>query len=162
MGGRLWAESELVVGSKFHFTLPLQESRGSGREIPAEGSDFSLTGIKVLVVDDNRTNRRILDGLLKHWGMIPTSVADGDQALHELESARRSGAAYNLVLTDMQMPKMDGFGLVREIKRKRSVPTEAIMMLTSEAAAGMQPVVRSWASLRISTSRFGSQSYAKP
>jgi CheY-like chemotaxis protein len=136
MGGSLWAESELGAGSKFHFTVGLRESQDSGREITAEGSDFSLTGTKVLVVDDNRTNRRILDGLLKHWGMFPTSVADGEQALLELESARRSGAAYNLVLTDMRMPKMDGFGLVKEIQRKRDLLTEAIMMLTSGGHRG--------------------------
>jgi CheY-like chemotaxis protein len=68
--------------------------------------------------------------------MSPTSVADGEQALLELESARRSGAAYNLVLTDMQMPKMDGFGLVKEIQRKRDLLTEAIMMLTSGGHRG--------------------------
>jgi CheY-like chemotaxis protein/anti-sigma regulatory factor (Ser/Thr protein kinase) len=135
MGGSLWAESEPVAGSKFHFTVPLRESQ-SRREISAEDSDFSLTGIKVLVVDDNRTNRRILDGLLKHWGMFPTSVADGNQALLELGSARRSGAAYDLVLVDMQMPKMDGFALVKEIQRKRDLSTETIMMLTSGGRRG--------------------------
>ena len=136
MGGSLWAESELGTGSKFHLTIGLRESQDSRREIAAEGSDFGLRGIKVLIVDDNRTNRRILDGLLKHWGMFPTSVADGDQALLELESARRSGAAYDLVLTDMQMPKMDGFGLVQEIQRKRDLSTETIMMLTSGGRRG--------------------------
>ena len=134
MGGSLWAESEPVVGSKFHVTLPLPQ--GSGFEIPAGGSEFNLTGIKVLVVDDNRTNRRILDGLVKHWGMLPTSVADGEHALRELESARRSGTCYDLVLTDMQMPKMDGFGLIREILRKPDCSAPAIMMLTSGGRRG--------------------------
>jgi CheY-like chemotaxis protein len=136
MGGCLWAESEPGEGSKFHFTVRLRESQDAPRDTTAHGSDFGLGGIKVLIVDDNRTNRRILDGLLKHWGMRPTAVSDGDQALIELESARRSGAAFDLVLTDMHMPRMDGFGLVQNIKEKGDLSTETIMMLTSGGHRG--------------------------
>jgi signal transduction histidine kinase/CheY-like chemotaxis protein len=136
MGGCLWAESEPGEGSKFHFTVRLRESQDAPRDTTAHGSDFGLGGIKVLIVDDNRTNRRILDGLLKHWSMRPTAVSDGDQALIELESARRSGAAFDLVLTDMHMPRMDGFGLVQNIKEKGDLSTEMIMMLTSGGHRG--------------------------
>ncbi len=136
MSGRLWVESEVGVGSKFHFTARLGQAHEQPVESAPESSSTVIAGTKVLVVDDNRTNRRILDGLLKHWGMNPTSVADAELALAELESARDAGYPYDLVLTDMHMPKMDGFGLVESIQRRPNIATATIMMLTSGGYRG--------------------------
>ena len=136
MGGRLWVESEFGVGSKFHFTMRLQKARVKADVSVPQVFDAVLNGVKVLIVDDNRTNRRILDGLVKHWGMKPTVVADGEQALVELEAARAAAAPYHLVLTDMHMPKMDGFGLVENIKQTPDAATATIMMLTSGGQRG--------------------------
>ena len=136
MGGRIWVESELGVGSKFHFTMRLQKAIDKPDVSVPQVFDAVLNGIKVLIVDDNRTNRRILEGLVKHWGMIPTVVSDGHLALAELEAARASCAPYNLVLTDMHMPKMDGFGLVENIKQTPDAETATIMMLTSGGQRG--------------------------
>jgi len=136
MGGRLWVESEAGVGSKFHFTVRLGEAQEQPEEISTPGTQQVLTGVKVLVVDDNRTNRRILDGLLKHWGMFPTTVAEAELALSELQAAREAGVPYDLVLTDMHMPKMDGFGLVESIHRTTDLSTATIMMLTSGGHRG--------------------------
>ncbi len=95
-----------------------------------------LKGVKVLIVDDNRTNRRILEGLVKRWGMIPRAVSDGEKALDALAEAHNAHDPFNLILTDMHMPKMDGFGLVEQIKKDGELATSTIMMLTSGGQRG--------------------------
>jgi CheY-like chemotaxis protein len=88
------------------------------------------------VVDDNRTNLRILEGMLKRWEMIPVCVEGGDQALAALASARNEGRAFGLIVTDMHMPKMDGFELVEQIRGRPELSTATIMMLTSAGHRG--------------------------
>jgi CheY-like chemotaxis protein len=95
-----------------------------------------LRGVKVLVVDDNRTNRRILDGMLKRWEMRPVLVEGGEEALGELCAAREAGEPHRLILTDMHMPKMDGFTLVERIRQRPELATATIMMLTSAGHRG--------------------------
>ncbi len=95
-----------------------------------------LQGIRVLVVDDNQTNRRILDAMLAQWQMRPTSVADGEEALAELHDTRNSADPYTLVVSDMHMPQMDGFGLVERIRETASFSQIAIVMLTSAGHRG--------------------------
>jgi two-component system sensor histidine kinase/response regulator len=136
MSGRLWVESEVGAGSRFHFTVRFGEAEDRMVKASPDRSQATIAGVKVLVVDDNRTNRRILDGLLTHWGMIPTCVADAERALAELETARDAGAPYELVLSDVHMPKMDGFGLVESIQRKPNIATATIMMLSSGGHRG--------------------------
>jgi CheY-like chemotaxis protein len=92
--------------------------------------------VKVLIVDDNRTNRRILEGMLKHWDMKSTSVENGEEALMQLSSAQSVGDPYTLVLADMHMPKMDGFSLIEQIRKKPELSTAIIMMLTSAGHRG--------------------------
>src|ERR1700722_6917331 len=95
-----------------------------------------LRDVKVLIVDDNRTNRRILEGMLKRWEMKSTSVEDGEEALAQLSSSRKTGAPFGLVLTDMHMPKMDGFTLIERIRQRPELSTAIIMMLTSAGHRG--------------------------
>ncbi len=95
-----------------------------------------LRGVKVLVVDDNRTNRRILEGMLKRWEMKSRSVEGGEEALAQLSAAREAGEPYALILTDMHMPKMDGFALVERIRQRPELSTATIMMLTSAGHRG--------------------------
>ncbi len=115
MGGKIWVESEAGQGARFHFAIRF------GR---------------VLVVDDNRTNRRILEGMLKQWGMQPTSVGGGEDALAQLLAAREAGKPYGLILTDVHMPKMDGFSFVERIRRTPELLAATIMMLTSAGQRG--------------------------
>jgi two-component system, sensor histidine kinase and response regulator len=136
MGGRIWIESQLGAGSHFHFTIQIVRSEaklstGDGMTPPE-----MLAGIKVLVIDDNRTNRRILDGLLKSWGMEPTVVPGAEEALVALDESKKTGRTFQLIVTDMHMPKMDGFGLVEKIKESGGSATATIMMLTSGGHRG--------------------------
>jgi PAS domain S-box-containing protein len=135
MGGKMWVESQVGRGSEFHFTVRLGASDTKievGTIAPAE----LLRGVKVLVADDNRTNRRILEGMLKRWEMNSTSVDEGEKALAALTSALEAGEPYGLILTDMHMPKMDGFGLIERIRERPELSTAIIMMLTSAGHRG--------------------------
>ena len=135
MGGTIWLESEVGRGSQFHFTVQLRapEKRSAVADvIPGE----NLRGMWVLIVDDNSTNRRILQGMLSRWELQTQEVAGGAQALQELLAAQAAGHPYQLVLTDMHMPEMDGFSLVEHIRKIGALCTTAIMMLTSAGHRG--------------------------
>jgi signal transduction histidine kinase/CheY-like chemotaxis protein len=136
MGGRIWVTSQVGRGSDFHFTTKLRVANSKSIEIGTIAPAEILSGVKVVVVDDNRTNRRILEGMLKRWEMRATSVESGEEALAQLELAREAGDPYGLVLTDMHMPGMDGFTLVERIRQKPEPSTATIMMLTSAGHRG--------------------------
>jgi signal transduction histidine kinase/CheY-like chemotaxis protein len=135
MGGRIWVESEVGSGSQFHFTANLRRADATSIELGTNPPEI-LRGVKVLVVDDNRTNRRILEGMLKRWAMNPTSVGGGKKALAQLCAAREAGDPFALILTDMHMPEMDGFAFVEEIRQRPELTTATIMMLTSAGHQG--------------------------
>ena len=136
MGGKIWVESELGGGSQFHFTVRLGAADAKEIKLGTIAPPELLRGVKVLVVDDNRTNRRILEGMLSRWHMKPTPVEGGREALAQLSAAREAGEPYGLILTDMHMPDMDGFALVEEIRKRPELSTATIMMLTSAGHRG--------------------------
>ena len=136
MGGRVWVESELGAGSRFHFTVRLVTERNNAAVIESLPPPVTLQGVNVLIVDDNGTNRIILHNMVERWGMNPTSVSDGEQALDVLSAAENANHAYGLILTDMHMPRMDGFGLVGHLKDRVKFSTPTIMMLTSGGQRG--------------------------
>ena len=136
MGGRMWVESELGAGSRFHFTVRLGTETMQAAVFQNVAPSATLQGVKVLIVDDNGTNRRILHSMVERWGMNPTSVSDGQLALNELSAAEKANHPYELILTDMHMPNMDGFGLVGHIRESSKLSTATIMMLTSGGQRG--------------------------
>jgi len=110
MGGKLAVESEVGKGSKFHFTVSFSKATAFS---PIAQHDF-LTGLPVLVVDDNDSIRDVLEKMLKGWRMNPTSVRTGKDALAELQKAAESGKPYPLMLLDIRLPDMDGAQIVEK------------------------------------------------
>ena len=136
MDGEIWVESEPGCGSQFHFTARLGAVDGSAAvKHPVTPPDTS-DAARVLIVDDNRTNRVILEGLLKNWGMRPASAQGGEEALSQLWLALDSGDPYKLVLIDMLMPGMDSFALIECIRQLSDPAPATIVMLTPKGRQG--------------------------
>jgi CheY-like chemotaxis protein len=135
MGGRLSVKSTVGEGSTFYFTARLGLPPAATPEvIPAPIA--RLQDLRVLVVDDNRTNRRILAELLTGWHMEPTTVDGAKQALASLEAAAREGRPYALILLDSQMPETDGFTFAAQIKEHPLLRSIPMIMLTSSGMRG--------------------------
>jgi CheY-like chemotaxis protein/HPt (histidine-containing phosphotransfer) domain-containing protein len=130
MGGRIWIESEVGRGSRFHFAACFTLPPGSSDSPRAAGS-LSLEGLRVLVVDDNATNRRILEEMLRDWRMDPAIAEAAAPALALLQSAGDAGDPFRLVLIDALMPDVDGLMLAREIRRDARFADAILIMLTS-------------------------------
>jgi two-component system sensor histidine kinase/response regulator len=134
MGGRIWVDSDVGRGSTFSFTMHVGLQPGSGIAAPRQDA-ARLIGMRALIVDDNATNRRLLEVWLTKWGLLPTAVDSGATALAELERAAGSGLPYGLALLDGCMPMMDGFEVVQAIKRAPELNQIALVMLTSSGAS---------------------------
>jgi two-component system sensor histidine kinase/response regulator len=138
MAGKLWLESIEGQGSTFHFT-----ARFARAEVKAQPAGpacaAELQGLAVLVVDDNETNRKILCGMTRGWGMRPCAAESGAVAMAALEAARQKGDAFRLVLIDGNMPIMDGFELAERMQKEtvpKGVVAARVLMLTSGGQPG--------------------------
>jgi two-component system sensor histidine kinase/response regulator len=113
---------------------------GRADDLPARlretRSPTTLEGVSVLVVDDNASNRRILQAMLERWEMKITLVEDAEKAMTQLLRAQEADSPFDLILTDMHMPGVDGFGLIERIRQKPELSTASVMMLTSAGHRG--------------------------
>ncbi|MBX3615890.1 response regulator [Nitrosomonas sp.] len=128
MGGSIQVESSLGQGSKFWIHLRLEKSKLM-HATPSNMTDF--LGLKVLIVDDNQTNREILKIQLQNWHITTACAEDADQALHLLAEAMDKNDPFQLMILDMHMPKMDGLELAKEIHSHPLFCKTRMMMLTS-------------------------------
>jgi signal transduction histidine kinase/DNA-binding response OmpR family regulator len=135
MGGELTVKSAPGHGSTFGFTLELARTQAQPAPLDHEIRDL-VGGLPALVVDDNATNRRILEQMLVRWQADVRGVESGTQALSAMEVALRSGHPYALVLLDANMPAMDGFAFAEEVRRRPALQSPAIMMLSSAHRPG--------------------------
>jgi PAS domain S-box-containing protein len=130
MHGRIWVESEVGRGSTFTFTAVFGQPAPDRARTPVRRRR-PPDGLRVLVVDDNQTNRRILEEMFVSWRMKPTTVADATSALDALRRGISAKKRFDVVISDGQMPDVDGFMLARRILRDRRLRRTPIVMLTS-------------------------------
>ena len=134
MGGTIRVESETGRGSDFIFTVRLRKAMES--DLMPSSSRLNLKGLTVLVVDDNRTNREILEKQLYVWGLRCRGAGGGDEALCLLRSAASEGAPFDLAILDYHMPDVDGLQLAGRIKADPSLSGVRLIMLSSVGIRG--------------------------
>jgi two-component system sensor histidine kinase/response regulator len=130
MDGKVWVESEVGRGTVFHFVVAMEVQTNPQTETPP-GPAVSLAGTRVLIVDDNATNRLILREMVSAQGALVTEAEDGPAALAAVRSATQEGNPYRLMLLDCQMPDMDGFQVAHEVRTMFNDGL-TVMMLSSD------------------------------
>jgi two-component system sensor histidine kinase/response regulator len=133
MEGEMGVHSQPGKGSTFWFTAELEKQAGNARD--PHRSYHNLVGARVLAVDDNVTNRRILRHQLDAWKMQVQTAADGEEALGVLKAAAEAGHPYHAALLDVQMPEMDGWTLARAIQTDPALDGTRLIVLTSVGQA---------------------------
>src|SRR5687767_3830680 len=134
MKGRIWTEGSIGTGSTFYFTAQFAVS--DKPHVAVVSRPIDLSTVKLLIIDDNRTNRLILSEMLSRWGAVVTEAEGGQQGVAELLRAKQAGAPYSLVLLDRRMPGFDGFQVAETIHQQPALAGTTVLMLTSENRAG--------------------------
>jgi two-component system sensor histidine kinase/response regulator len=130
MNGRVWLDTPGDGGSAFAFTARFPVAAGPA---PAGPGVSQLDGLRVLVVDDNATSRSVVTELLQAWGLTPLTVDGATAALAALEQAKVTGAVPGLILTDQEMPGIDGLTLVQRLKAEPGLAGIPVVMLSSSS-----------------------------
>ena len=136
MGGKVWAESEPGSGSTFNFSARFEVLPELDRDLDDDAA--IIQDMPALVVDDNATNRRILATVLQQWGMSVRVVASGQEALDVMQQICQQGSPLPLVITDVNMPEMDGFMLVERFRADAQCGDVVVIVLTSGSRASDQ------------------------
>jgi two-component system, sensor histidine kinase and response regulator len=134
MGGRIWVESRKGAGSTFSFEVELPAGEGIVKEEP--GTPGELAGLRVLVLDDNATNREFLERALSARGMVAEPASRGEEGVRKVLEAAEAGKPYDLALIDLHMPDMDGFRVAEKLREHFPIGDLAIMMITSDDVSG--------------------------
>jgi signal transduction histidine kinase/DNA-binding response OmpR family regulator/ligand-binding sensor domain-containing protein len=130
MGGRIWVESDLGKGSRFHFTVQLMHAPVPSAPDPTLQV---LENLSVLIVDDNETNRTIIHNIVAHWKMRPILAASAQEALNLMRqhSPNRGGKTFDLILADVHMPGMDGFMMITTLRALPGYERVPVVVLSS-------------------------------
>ena len=135
MGGKIWVESKLGQGSRFHVVIPLElpEAGAVSSFAPLDDDQLAerLRSTRVLVVDDNEANRRYYEDTFRHWGAEVVSAVDGADALRTLRQHARHGLSFQLVLMDRCLPDLDGLEVIRRARNERLLSDAIVIVATS-------------------------------
>ena len=135
MDGRIWVESQVGRGSTFHVVLPLPLLEGR-LPAPRTFTPAEFAGTPVLIVDDNATNRLILEEMIGNWGMSATSTTGPEQAFLALQQAAADGRPFRIAVLDVHMPEVDGLTLAEWIRNDRQLADTVLIVLTSGTHSG--------------------------
>ncbi len=135
MGGSISVESKVDEGSKFTFTMQLAAAPEDIEDQSNKGVVY-VGGTRVLIVDDNETNRKILHEMLSNWGMIPVLAESGDVAIDVLRESQHRGQPFGLVVSDVNMPEMSGYDFVEQVRDDVNCGNPPIIILTSGGRDG--------------------------